>query len=425
VTLAEWVNSVAKTVRPPGSEIVYANWGYDALGPLIDCLSTQSWQEHIGSRIFAPLGMDSSDIGNVVPGRPTATGHFLSAVDDGLHAMKPVWPWQLVDTSGSVSSTVEDMGNFLATHLSRGTPLLGAETTGEMQRVHASEGTPTSGMGLGWRVTRSNGQHLICHGGDGAGFTNFMGGYPELGVGTVLTLNRGGAAAARSVIANTVLGMLAGRTETAHRSGEGDWTHFEGAYESTYWNTTADLTTADEQPVVTVNRGLVVNDAGEATRLSPLRGATFAAEGGMFHGFEVALDDQDGRMFAGGVYPFTFKRTGEIVPKEVLTPDDSAALNGHWRGTAVTPLGPLLMEFEVSDASHATVSTPFVRDLALEECEAARGRLSGRFAMTVPTVGDIIVLLRLVVSGGKLRGTVYAWGAFGESEFPAELEKVS
>jgi CubicO group peptidase (beta-lactamase class C family) len=146
VTLAQWVNAVAKTVRPPGGEIVYANWGYDALGPLIDCLSTQSWQEHIRSRIFAQMGMASSDIGDVVPGKPTATGHFLSAVDDELHAMKPVWPWELMDTSGSISSSVEDMGRFLSAHLSGGTRLLTAKSTQEMQRVHASEGPPTSGI---------------------------------------------------------------------------------------------------------------------------------------------------------------------------------------------------------------------------------------------------------------------------------------
>jgi hypothetical protein len=337
--------------------------------------------------------------------------------------MKPVWPWQLVDTSGSVSSTVEEMGRFLAAHLSDGEPLLTRESVEAMRQVHAPEGPPTSGMGLGWRVTRSNGRKLICHGGDGSGFTNFMGGYPELETGIVLTLNRGGAAAARSVIANTVLGMLAGRGEAPGESSR-DWQRFVGAYESTYWNAKADFTTEDGAPRVTVKSGLVVSDGGEETLLSPLGDGVFAAEGGMLHGFEVALQEREGGLeFAGGLYPFTFRRTGEIAPEDVLTPDEGAALAGHWRGKAVTPLGPLMLEVEVSDEGRATVSTPFAKGVALDECVAAKGRLSGRFNMTVPAAGELIVHPRLIATSGKLRGPVYAWGVFGELTFPAELER--
>jgi hypothetical protein len=317
------------------------------------------------------------------------------------------------------------MGRFLAAHLSGGGPLLSSGSAAAMQQVHASEGPASSGMGLGWRVTRSNGRKLICHGGDGSGFTNFMGGYPELGIGIVLTLNRGGAAAARSVIANTVLGMLAGDPTAPERAPAGDWKRFEGAYESTYWSTVAELTVDGGDPVVTVKDGLMISDGGEPTRLTLLGAGIFAAEGGMLHGFEVSLQERgDGPSFAGGLYPFTFKRTGDIVPKEELTPNESAVLTGHWQGKAVTPLGPLAIEFEVSEEHRATVSTPFVRAAALEECVAAKGRLSGRFPMTVPAAGDLVVYPRLIAVDGKLRGPVYAWGAFGEAVFPAELEKV-
>jgi hypothetical protein len=326
-----------------------------------------------------------------------------------------------------VSSTVEEMGAFLAAHLSGGAPLITNESAAEMQRVQASEGPRTSGMGLGWRVTRSDGRKLICHGGDGSGFTNFMGGYPEPGVGIVLTLNRAGAAVARSVIANTVLGMLAGDPDvSATEAGGGRWELNEGAYESTYWNTTANLKADREGPVVTVTSGLVVSDGGEPTRLTSLADGVFAADGGMLHGFEVSLQERnDGPAFAGGLYPFTFKRTGDIVLKEELVPDEGTALAGRWRGTAKTPLGPLMLEFEVRGANAATVSTPFVQSTLLEDCVAARGRLWGRFMMTVPAAGELVVHPRLVALGGELRGPVYAWGAFGEMAFLAQLEKVN
>jgi hypothetical protein len=317
------------------------------------------------------------------------------------------------------------MGRFVAAHLSGGSPLIAGDSAREMQRVHASEGPPTSGMGLGWRVTRSNGHHLICHGGDGAGNTNFMGAYPELGVGIVLTLNRAAVAAARSVIANTVLGMLSEADARPSVNGGVDKI-FEGAYRSTYWEANADVRADGDTPTITVTDGLIVSDGGEPTRLTPLSESIYAADGGILHGFEICMDTLvEGPAFAGGLYPFSFKRTGEIEEVEELAPDETADLTGHWRGTAVTPLGPLLIEFDVVDETHAKVSTPFGRDLLLEECRVSGGRLAGRFAMTVPTVGDLIVHPRFVATGGKLRGSLYAWGVFGETALPAELEKVA
>jgi hypothetical protein len=322
------------------------------------------------------------------------------------------------------------MARFLAAHLDGEVPGLGPWSIAEMQRLHAAEGPVASGMGLGWRVTRSNGRKLICHGGDGAGFTNFMGAYPELGMGIVLTLNRAGAAAARSVIANTVLGLLAGKSRSVEKimpeTSPRDVTGLAGAYRSTYWDIDAKLTAEEPGPVITVTGGLVVSDGGEPSRLSALGGGRFAADGGMLHGFEVEIGERDGSAaFSGGLYPFTFRRTGDIEQEEELRPDESADLTGVWRGTAATPLGPLAIEFGVADERQATVSTPFVRDVALEECAATGGRLSGRFKMTVPAAGEMVIHARLIVTGGKLRGDIYAWGVFGEAAFPAHLERVN
>jgi CubicO group peptidase (beta-lactamase class C family) len=423
VPLSEFVNSVAKTVRRPGSEIVYANWGYDALGPLIDHLTAGSWEDLVSNEVFGPLGMNSSRIGEPIEGAATAAGHFLSAVDGELHSMRPMWPLQLRDTSGSICSTVEDVGRFLAAHLGGGSPIHSPETAAEMQRLQAGEGVPWSGMGLGWRVTRSNGRKLICHGGDGAGFTNFMGGYPDLGVGIVLTLNRGGVANARSVIANTVLGMLAGEGARPAPGPETDLKPFEGAYRSTYWDITADLTLEGAKATMTITDGLVATDAGEPSNLRPPAEYGYRAEGGMFHGFDVALlESEDGPAVSGGLYPFTFRRTGEITAKAELMPDVGADLNGLWRGTARTPLGPIMLEITVSNAA-ALVSTPFSRALPLEGCVARDGRVSGKFSVTIPAAGDIVLYPRLVAEEGKLKGPVYAQGWFGELAFPAELAR--
>jgi len=422
--LSDFVNSVAKTVRRPGGDIVYANWGYDALGPLMDHLTAGSWEDFVSNEVLGPLGMSSSRIGSPIEGAPTAAGHFLSAVDGELHSMRPMWPVQLRDTSGSICSTVEDMARFLAAHLGGGAPVHSPETAADMQRVQASDGTPWSGMGLGWRVTRSNGQALICHGGDGAGFTNFMGGYPDLGTGIVLMLTRGGVASARSVMANTVLEMLTGMGEPPIEAAPAGFESFRGEYKSTYWDINAELEWERGYPAVTVTGGLVVSDGGEASRLAPLADGAYRATGGMFHGFEVALREIAGDFaLTGGLYPLAFKRAGDVAQRADLMPDETADLTGMWRGAVTTPLGAMMLEIRVTGAKSAAISTPFARDVSVAECGAVAGRFEGRFAVVVPGTGELVLYPRLLAVEGKLQGPVYAQGWFGELAFPAELEK--
>jgi hypothetical protein len=80
----------------------------------------------------------------------------------------------------------------------------------EMHRVHAALAPSSGGMGLGFRVTPSNGRTLVCHGGDGVDFTNFIGMYPEERVGVALLINMGRAQSARSVSAAALARSLVG-----------------------------------------------------------------------------------------------------------------------------------------------------------------------------------------------------------------------
>ena len=202
-----------------------------------------------------------------------------------------------------------------------------------------------------------------------------------------------------------------------------DLTPFGGSYRSTYWDIDADLTLEGEMATMTITDGLVVSDAGEASGLRPAGEKGWRADGGMFHGFDVALlESGDGRAVSGGLYPFTFRRAGNIAAKAELIPDVGADLNGLWLGTAETPLGPMMLEITVSDGA-ALVSTPFGRDLPLEGCVARDGHVSGRFRVVIPASGEMVLYPRLVAAGGKLKGPVYAQGWFGEVAFPAELAK--
>jgi CubicO group peptidase (beta-lactamase class C family) len=420
-TLEEYVRLVAKTVRPPDTETVYANWGYDIAGLLIEALTGETWHGYIDKHICEPLGMRST---GVHPPEHAAYGHFLSAVDGELHRLgRAEWPVDPSDPAGGIVSTVEDLAMFASAHLNDGGPILSPETVARMQRVSAGE-PGGGGMVLGLRATRSNGKRLLCHGGDGSGFTNFIGLYPDEGIAVALTLNRGGMQAARAVIGNGVLAVVAddGDAPAGRRYAGGVGVVApDGLYVSNFWDIELAVETTAEKTSARPLSGLVVSDGAEPSILVPAGDATFVGSGGMLGGFEVNVG-ADGAIY-GGLYPYRFARLGD-VPATVDEPlDETADLVGSWTGTITTPMGALALSVEVADGVSVAISTPFGQDLALEECDATAGRLCGRFTLTVPTVGEMIMYPRLEVRAGKLKGPIYAQGWFGELPMPAELER--
>jgi len=284
-------------------------------------------------------------------------------------------------------------------------------------------------MALGFRVTRSNGRRLLCHGGDGSGFTNFLGLCPDEGIAVALTLGRGGMQAARAVIGNGVLAAVAGDAPSPPRGeapagrlyGGGGGNVGDGLYTSSFWDIELAVETMDEITSARPLSGLVVSDGPEPSLLVTTGDAPFIGSGGMLSGFEVSLGE-DGSLY-GGLYPYRFTRIGE-VPAIIDEPlDEDIALTGAWRGTITTPMGPLAVSLEVMGPVSGAISTPFGQGILLEECDANAGRVAGCFTVTVPGVGEMIMYLRLEVHSGKLRGPIYAQGWFGELPMPAELER--
>jgi CubicO group peptidase (beta-lactamase class C family) len=414
---------VAQTARRPGETIVYANWGYDAMGLLIERLSGEPLDVYVRDHVLKPLGMTSSTLGNPPTAVPVARGHIFSAID-GRHHVLPLFDWPVLPASpaGGMYSTAEDLARFLAAHLNGGGGVIRPETAAAMQQVHAPDGAPQSGMGLTWRVTRSDGRTLICHGGDGGGYTAFAGVYPDEGSGVAVLINTGGAQGARSLIANGVLALLAGNRPSARASGP-DIGRFSGRYRSNFWDIVADVRQDGGGIVsITVPAGLITY-CEEMSQLEAAADGAFTGRGGMFDGFQVAFEeDGAGAWFAGGVYPYIFTRESATIPIEEPT-DEMAALTGAWRGTIATPIGALAGTLSIGAAS-ATISTPFGQDLPVEDLLTAGGRVEGEFKMSVPGVGETLMFLRLrAVAGGRLTGRVWARMRFGEVAMEMEMSK--
>jgi CubicO group peptidase (beta-lactamase class C family) len=413
-SLEQFVSAVGCCERRPGEEILYANWGFDAIGVLISRFSGKSVDTYLRDRIFEPLGMSSAVLGDPLPDMPHATGHFRSFVDGQVRTLPlPDWPTVPASPAGGVWATAPEVSRFLAAHLNGGAPLLSPDTAQEMHRLQVRQANSESGMGLGFRVTRSNGHRLICHGGDGSGFTAFLGAYPAERAGVVLLMNTAGMQVARSVIGNTALALL---VDAPAPRVFGPAKLVPGLYHSTFWDIGVEARDGDS-PTLTTTEGLIVADEAGESKLTPIAAATFDAADGMFHGFEVAVA---GEHIVGGVYPFTFSRRGDLLTANEPV-DEEADLVGAWVGTVRTPMGPLAITISISDSA-ATITSPLTGEQPLESFLTTGGRLEGEFGLSVPGLGDFQNFVRLSAIGGRLIGKVFARSNLGETGMAAELD---
>ncbi|WP_019026853.1 serine hydrolase domain-containing protein [Colwellia piezophila] len=133
-------------------EYLYSNLGYMVAGAMMERLTGTSWELLLEQNLFNTLAMTSSGFG--VPdaqGNLTQpVGHLAQGVgwiaknDDNPAVLGP---------AGTVHSTLEDMGKYIAAHLSglRGNDVVGLLTGAEFTKLHTAAKNP--GYALGWVVT--------------------------------------------------------------------------------------------------------------------------------------------------------------------------------------------------------------------------------------------------------------------------------
>jgi CubicO group peptidase (beta-lactamase class C family) len=420
-TLEEFVANRVKAVRPPGEEIVYANGGYATLGYLLGRFAGKPYDVALREQVLEPLAMRSSAIGRPPEGTPVATGYFRSVLDGEHHAIPHYYVDCRPDTpAGGLFSTVEDLARLLIAHVNGGAyggrRLLQEETVTQMHGLHVAAGPSSSGMGLGLMVDRFYGRRRIHHGGNLPGCSAFICAHPEQRVGVAVLANVTAATAARGVIPNTALRLLAGDYEQCDLNELRrdpppiEWTRVTGRY---LWE--------DSDAALAIEDGVLALDVeGEKSFLEPLSDGLFRAHDGMFDGSEVTFEyGEDGKAARFYVVIWRADRQGDVVPAVELAAGEKVDIAGRWSGTCASPLGLLPAALEIEDDG-AKVSVFSAQNVAVEEFRAGDGGISGQFGLAVPGFGDFRVFLKLAVGDGALRGRVYARGTLGE--FPMRVE---
>ncbi len=180
----------------------YNNLMFMTAGYLAGKLTGGTWEEAMGARLFAPLGMERSNF-SVVESQGDAD-HALpyrENDDDQLERI-PFRPIDLIGPAGSVNSSVREMSRWLVFNLSQGRvgdeQLLNPATLADVHAPHMTVPAPSpesrvsqSAYGLGWVVEVYRGHRRIAHGGGIDGFTTSMMFFPDDDLGLVAFSNRG------------------------------------------------------------------------------------------------------------------------------------------------------------------------------------------------------------------------------------------
>jgi CubicO group peptidase (beta-lactamase class C family) len=177
----------------PGTKWAYSNHGFAALGQLVEDVSGQPFDQYLREHLFAPLGMEHTDLVRSDLVRPhLATGYVL-----GARGLRPVADREILTPGGSGAyATMADMARYVAALLQGGTgehgSVLKPDTLASMFQPHFQPDPRVPGMGLGFEPGEESGHATVVKTGILSGFLSAMMLAPEAGVGVVVLTNTGG-----------------------------------------------------------------------------------------------------------------------------------------------------------------------------------------------------------------------------------------
>ena len=165
----------------PGAEFHYSNWGYDALGRLIETVDGRPWHAAVGARILKPVGMNDTAATITSSSRSRIAQSYMPMHDDRPYprhgALVPAGNLAVEFAAGSIASTPRDMALYMQMILNRG-QIRGARIVSESSfklfstpHIAAPPFGPEAGYGYGLAVDKLDGHVRLRHTG---GMVSFM-----------------------------------------------------------------------------------------------------------------------------------------------------------------------------------------------------------------------------------------------------------
>jgi CubicO group peptidase (beta-lactamase class C family) len=199
--LDDWLKKGIPFSTPPGTRYEYSNYAFGLLGRVVTRASGTPYEKYVREEILSKLQMNETTFEfSDVPVVRRAVGYRFKP--DHTYQEEPPLPHGVFGSMGGLLTTANDLGKYVAFHLSAW-PARDDPETGPVRRasvremahlwtpsnltasyangvLHASE----TGYGYGLRVTSDcRFEHIVAHGGGLPGFGSYMAWLPEFGVG--------------------------------------------------------------------------------------------------------------------------------------------------------------------------------------------------------------------------------------------------
>ncbi len=202
----------------------YNNFMFMLQGLVTEKLTNKSWEDNIREKIFAPLGMNNSNVSLAewVKADDLAAGYGLRS--NGESFKREYYDIRGMAPAGSINSSVNDMTKWLMLWI-HGGKFQGKEVLPAAYALDAmssqmvvsgafpSKERPDvfmSNYGLGWSLNSYRGHYRVEHGGNIDGFSANTSFFPSDSIGIVVLCNQDGSAVpsiVRNIISDRLLGV--------------------------------------------------------------------------------------------------------------------------------------------------------------------------------------------------------------------------
>lgn len=201
--LDRFVREGLRRVSLPGEEVRYSNPGFALMAHMVEVATGNDFRDEVRRRIWEPLGMTTTAFAPTprmeevlaVPYRP-AGGSPDGPQEPVARTRFAEWP------AGGAWGTVHDQARWLTAALNGGrageVELLPREVMEAMQTrqfdnhtgpMAGGWGGDGAGYGLGWWTATQEGERYIAHSGSVGGYTAFLHGMPDRGLGVAILTN--------------------------------------------------------------------------------------------------------------------------------------------------------------------------------------------------------------------------------------------
>ena len=214
--LADVVASLNRTalVYRPGSRYKYSNGALQTVGLVLERAAGEPFPRYLRDSVLVPLGMTRSAFfeptAELAPDVATA---FMWA-SDGRRFPAPTFRRNA--PSGTLYTSVLDLGRFLAALFADSNPVIARATLERMWVPQFADSGTTEGNGLGFFVSRFDGHQRVGHDGAIYGFATTLAALPDERLGVVVVTTLDGVNSVTDRIADAALrAMLAVRAGAA------------------------------------------------------------------------------------------------------------------------------------------------------------------------------------------------------------------